>query len=153
MIVGERARVKKLERPTEQDRSGFEGRDGLLVRRLNVPWTPDYGALWQMRFDSGDVAVFAESELAMVGVDGTEEEIDMAGLREAWGDAPRVRSIPFRRLGGGSGAAFALLALLVFALAGILLIWAGISEGTVVLAAAGAVLVLIGIASAALLVS
>ena len=110
MQVGHRARVMQLDRPTDQDRSAYVERDGLLVRRLNVPWTPDHGALWELRFDDGQVVVFSESELTELGAGGEPMPSEMDALREAWGDAPRTPSLPFRRLGGGVRAAPALLA-------------------------------------------
>lgn len=153
MRTGERARVIRLDRPTSEDRTRWEGQDGLLIRRLNVPWTPDHGALWELRFDSGDVVVFSDNELVVVKPDGTTEPSDIEGLREAWGEAPRRGSFPFRRVGAGSGSAPAVLALLVFTLAGILLLWAGVSESSWLLGGAGALLVLIGIGAAGALVS
>ena len=152
MLVGERARVVKLARPSDEDRSAWEGKDGLLVRRLNVPWTPDHGALWELRFDTGEVVVFSDSELALLGSSG-EVPSDMEALQSSWGKAPRRGSVPFRRFGAGVGAAPAVLALVVFALAGVLLLWAGISEGSALLGVAGAALVLCGIAAAAVLIS
>lgn len=154
MRVGERAKVLRLDRPvpTKQDRSAFEGQEGLVVRRLNVPWTPDTGALWELRFDAGDVVVFADSELAVVRK-GAEVPEDLEELKQSWGKAPRGPSLPFRRFGAGSGGAPVVLALLVFALAGVLLIWAGIASGTLIFSAAGAVLVLIGIVAAGVLIS
>lgn len=154
MRVGERARVLGLERPvpTKEDRSEWQGSEGLVVRRLNVPWTPDHGALWELRFDSGDVVVFSDSELAVVH-GGVEVPADLDALREGWGDAPRGPSLPFRRFGAGVGGAPAVLALLVFALAGVLLLWAGIASGTWVFSAAGVVLVLIGVVAAGVLIS
>lgn len=154
MRVGERAKVLRLERPvpSKEDRSAWGGLEGLVVRRLNVPWTPEHGALWELRFDSGDVVVFADSELAVVR-GGVEMGSDLEGLREAWGEAPRGPSLPFRRFGAGVGAAPAVLALLVFAIAGVLLLWAGVASGTWIFAVAGAVLVLIGVAAAGVLIS
>lgn len=152
MRTGERAKVIGLSRPTDEDRAQWEGQEGLLMRRLNVPWTPDHGALWELRFDGGDVIVFSENELASVGKDGSLVASDMAGLREAWGDAPRTASAPYRRFGAGAGAAPAVLALLVFAIAGVLLVWAGVAESNVLLGVAGGALVLIGIAAAGVLI-
>lgn len=154
MRVGERAKVLRLDRPvpSKEDRSSYEGQEGLVVRRLNVPWTPDTGALWELRFDAGDVVVFSESELAVVR-NGVEEPEDLEALKESWGDAPRGPSLPFRRFGAGIGAAPAVLALLVFALAGILLIWAGVSSDTWAFSAAGAALVLVGVVAAGVLIT
>lgn len=151
MRAGERARVMQLSRPTDEDRSRWEGQDGLLIRRLNVPWTPDHGALWELRFDSGDVVVFADNELALLR-GGEPEPNDMAALRSSWGDAPRSPSLPFRRLGAGNAAATAILALLVFSLAGVLLVWAGIAESNMLYSAAGGLLALIGIVTAGVLI-
>ena len=154
MRVGEQAKVVALDRPvpTKEDRSRFEGEVGLIVRRLNVPWTPETGSLWEVRFESGDIVVFSESELATVRGDRVIPN-DMQELHEVWGVARRGPSIPFRRLGAGANAAPAVLALLVFMLAGALLVWAGISEESWVLGAAGALLVLIGIGAAGVLIS
>ena len=66
MRTGERARVIRLDRPTDEDRSRWEGQEGLLVRRLNVPWTPQHGSLWELRFDGGEVVVFSDNGLAVV---------------------------------------------------------------------------------------
>lgn len=147
MRTGERAKVTALTRPTDEDREAWQDQVGLLVRRLNVPWTPDHGALWEVRFDSGEVVVFSEAELATVRGD---EEIpsDMEGLREAWGDAPRKGSVPFRRLAAGSKGGAAILAVLALALAGVLLLWAGIVSGNVLLGVGGIALILVGIVSA-----
>jgi hypothetical protein len=152
--VGERAKVVSLERPvpTKEDRSSWVGHEGLVVRRLNVPWTPDHGALWELRFDSGDVVVFADSELTVVR-NGQEQPSDLEAVREAWGEAPRGPSLPFRRLGTNVGTGPAVLALLIFALAGILLLWAGIASGNWWYGAAGGVLVLIGVGAAGALVA
>lgn len=152
MRTGERARILRLERPTEEDRSRWEGAEGLLMRRLNAPWTPSLGALWEVRFDEGDVVVFSESELAVVRADGTLASSGIDSVREDWGEAPRVPSLPFRRFAAGSGSAPAVLALMVFAIAGILLVWAGVTESSLALGAAGALLVLIGIGAAGALI-
>jgi hypothetical protein len=154
MRVGEMAKVLGLERPvpTKEDRSRYEGQEGLIVRRINVPWTPEHGQLWELRFDTGDVAVFSDSELAVVR-NGREIPSDLEAIREGWGDAPRGPSMPFRRFGAGVGAAPAVLALLVFALAGVLLMWAGITSGNWGFGAAGIALVLIGIAAAGVLIT
>ena len=150
--VGVQAKVTGLNRPTKEDRTALEGKTGLVMRRLNVPWDTDSGALWELRFDDGNVVVFSDSELAVVR-NGKETPVDMDELKQSWGDAPRVPSLPVRRFGAGVGAAPAVLALLVFAIAGVLLIWAGVSEGNILLSAAGAVLVLIGIGAAGVLIS
>jgi hypothetical protein len=154
MRVGERAKVIKLNRPvpSKEDRSGWEGKEGLLVRRLNVPWSPDTGELWELRFDSGDVVVFSESEMVTIR-EGREIPNDLAALKESWGDAPRSASFPFRRFGASVGSGPAILALLFFSLAGVLLVWAGISSDNWLLTAAGAVLVLIGVGAAGVLIS
>src|SRR5687768_15613013 len=144
MRVGERAKVIALNRPTTEDRSQWEGQEGLVMRRLNVPWAPDLGELWELRFDDRSTVVFSASELAVVR-NGREEPLELDELKESWGKAPRVPSIPFRQFGAGTGAAPAVLALLVFALAGVLLFWAGISEDSWLLGAAGAALVLLGV--------
>jgi hypothetical protein len=150
--VGVQAKVTGLNRPTKEDRTALEGKTGLVMRRLNVPWDTASGALWELRFEDGNVVVFSDSELAVVR-NGKETPVDMDELKQSWGDAPRVPSLPFRRFGAGVGAAPAVLALLVFAIAGVLLIWAGVSEGNILLSAAGAVLVLIGIGAAGVLIS
>jgi hypothetical protein len=154
MRVGERAKVVRLDRPvpSRQDRTRWEGEAGLIVRRLNVPWTPDHGALWELRFDSGDTVVFADSELVVVR-GGQEIPSDIEDVRAAWGEAPRGPSLPFRRFGAGLGAAPAVLALFVFALAGVLLLWAGVASNNWWFAAAGAGLVLIGVGAAGVLIS
>jgi hypothetical protein len=77
----------------------------------------------------------------------------MEGLAESWGDAPRQPSFPFRRFGAGVGAAPAVLALLVFAIAGVLLVWAGVEQHTFALEAAGGLLVLIGVVAAGVLIT
>jgi hypothetical protein len=154
MRVGEKAKVIRLERPvpTHEDRTKWEGQEGLLMRRLNVPWEPEHGALWELRFDSGDVIVFSEAELAVVR-DGRTIPNDMEELAESWGDAPRQPSFPFRRFGAGVGAAPAVLALLVFAIAGVLLIWAGVQQHAAILDIAGGALVLIGVIAAGVLIT
>ena len=150
--VGVQAKVTGLNRPTKEDRTAYEGKAGLVMRRLNVPWDTDSGALWELRFDDGQTIVFSDSELAVLR-NGKETPVDMDELKESWGDAPRTASLPFRRFGAGVGAAPAVLALLVFAIAGVLLIWAGVADENIVLSAAGAVLVLIGIGAAGVLIS
>ena len=122
------------------------------MRRLNVPWDPEHGELWELRFDSGEVVVFSEAELAVVRGDRTIPN-DMELLAESWGDAPRKPSFPFRRFGSGVGTAPAVLALLVFAIAGVLLVWAGVQQHSVVLEGAGGLLVLIGIVAAGVLIT
>jgi len=154
MRVGEKAKVVQLSRPvpTHEDRSQWEGQEGLLVRRLNVPWDPEQGELWELRFDSGETVVFSEAELAAIK-SGKTVPNNMAELAETWGDAPREPSFPFRKFGVGLSAAPALLALLVFAIAGVLLVWAGVQEHRVVLEAAGGALVLIGVIAAGVLIT
>jgi hypothetical protein len=152
MRAGEQARVIALNRPTEEDRERFKGAQGLLVRRLTVPWTPDYGALWEVRFD-GEVVVFSESELAVVKPDGRVVSSGIDELREDWGEAPRKPSFPFRRLGANAGNAPVVLALLVFALAGVLLLVAGVAQRSWILGAAGTGLVLVGVAAAGVLIT
>jgi hypothetical protein len=153
MRVGENARVIALNRPTQEDRTQWDGKEGLLMRRLNVPWTPDYGALWEVRFDKENTVVFAESELAVVKADGRVVSSGIEGVREDWGEAPRVPSVPYRRLGSASGRAPAVLALFVFLLAGVLLLVAGVSESSWLLGGAGALLVLVGIGAAGALIT
>ena len=154
MRVGERAKVVRLERPvpTKEDRTQWEGQEGLVVRRLNVPWTPDHGALWELRFNSGEVVVFADSELSIVR-GGEELPSDLEEVQEAWGQGAWGPSLPFRRFGAGIGAAPAVLALLVFALAGVLLLWAGVDSGNWWFGVAGIVLVLIGVGAAGVLIT
>jgi hypothetical protein len=155
MRAGERAKVLRLDRPvpTKEDRSRWEGREGLVVRRLNVAWDPRYGELWELRFDTGETVVFASSELGVVRPDGRIESSDVDAMRESWGQAVRGPSLPFRRFGAGVGGAPAVLALLVFALAGVLLLWAGIASGSWLLSGAGIALVLVGVAAVAVLVT
>lgn len=153
MRVGEQAKVTKLERPTDEDRTAYVGREGLLVRRLNVAWTPGLGELWELRFDDGEQVVFSESELAAQQPGGGFSDVDIEQLKGSWGDAPRRPSMPFRRFGAGSGSAPAFLALLVLCLAGVLLLWAAVAEGSALLGIAGVVLVLIGVGATAALVS
>ncbi|MEX2395079.1 MAG: hypothetical protein WD826_11435 [Actinomycetota bacterium] len=152
MRVGERAKVVGLNRPTKQDREAWMGREGLVMRRLNVAWEAEHGDLWELRFDAGDVVVFSASELAVVR-NGREEPVDMGELKESWGKAPRVASFPFRKFGSGVGAAPAVLAILVFALAGVLLLWAGVAEDSWALGIAGGLLVLIGVGTAGVLIT
>jgi hypothetical protein len=153
MRVGEQARVVALNRPTHEDRSEYQGKDGLLVRRLNAPWTPDFGALWEMRFEDGKTVVFSESEVVVVKPDGRVEPSGIEDVREDWGEAPRVPSVPFRRLGSASGTAPAVLALFVFVVAGVLLLIAGVSERSWILGGVGGLLVLIGIGAAGVLIT
>jgi hypothetical protein len=153
MRVGETARVIALNRPTEEDREKFRNGEGLLVRRLNVPWTPDFGALWEVRFEGGDVVVFSESELAVVKPDGRVVGSGINELREDWGEAPRTTSFPFKKFGAGAGSAPAVLALLVFALAGVLLLVAGVAERSWVLGGAGVGLLFVGLVSAGVLIT
>jgi hypothetical protein len=154
MRTGERAKVVRLERPvpSNEDRSRWEGEEGLLVRRLNVPWNPEEGALWEVRFDSGDVVVFSDRELAAIRA-GSPVPNDMEELEESWGKAPRVPSQPFKKFGAGAGGAPAVLALIVFALAGVLLIWASVASGNWKLGALGGGLLLIGITAAGVLIT
>ena len=151
MRVGEQAKVIALNRPTEEDRESYVGKEGLVMRRLNVAWEPEHGELWELRFDDKTV-VFSASELAVVR-NGKAQPLDMTGLAESWCDAPRRPSLKFKRFCAGVGAAPAVLALLVFALAGILLLWAGVSDSNLALGAAGALLVLVGIVAAGVLIS
>lgn len=153
MRVGEQARVLRLERETEQDRDDYVEKEGLLVRRLNVPWNPGLGALWEVRFDDGETVVFSESEIAALGPDGEPREQEIEELRAAWDKAPRQVTLPFKRFGAGAGSAPALLAFLVLVLAGVLLVWAGVSAGSLALGGAGGALVLLGILAAAVLVA
>ncbi len=155
MRTGERAKVIRLNRPTKEDRSAYVDKEGIVMRRLNVAWEPEHGELWEVRLDNGDSVVFSASELAVVRPDGTEVPLDdeMADLRESWGKADRGPSLPFRRFGAGVGAAPAMLALLVFAIAGTLLVWAGVADSNVLLVIAGAVLVVVGIGAAGVLIS
>jgi hypothetical protein len=153
MRVGEQARVIALNRPTHEDRTEWQGRDGLLMRRLNAPWSPDFGALWEVRFDPEHTVVFSESELAVVKPDGRVVSSGIEDVREEWGEAPRVPSIPFRRLGSGSGTAPAVVALFVFVLAGLLLLVAGVADKSWILGGAGGLLVLIGIGAAGVLIT
>src|SRR5688572_4191720 len=132
MQVSDRVRVTKLERPSGTDRSTFVGREGRLIARLNVAWTPGLGALWKVRFERSSEEVFSESELLVLDADGAEQASEIPDIQEAWGKAPRVASVPFkRRLGGGSAAGIAVLAFLVFMIAGVLLIWAGVGSGNI----------------------
>jgi hypothetical protein len=155
MRTGERAKVIKLNRPTKQDRSEYVGKEGLVMRRLNVAWEPEHGELWELRMDDSSSVVFSASELAVVTRDGREVSLDdeLADMRENWGKADRGPSLPFRRFGAGTGAAPAVLALLVFAIAGSLLVWAGVADENWLLGIAGAVLVLFGIGAAGVLIS
>ncbi len=154
MRVGEMARVTKLSRPVPsgEDRSAYEGKEGLLVRRLNVPWDPDQGELWEVRFDDNKVVVFSEAELAGLR-GGRTITNDMEELKESWGDAPRQPSFPFRRFGSGVSAAPAVLALIIFAIAGVLLLWAGVQSGNWAISGAGIALLVIGIAAAGVLIT
>jgi hypothetical protein len=153
MRVGEQARVIALNRPTHEDRSEWQGKEGLLMRRLNAPWTPDFGALWEVRFDKENTVVFSESELAVVKPDGRVVSSGIEDVREDWGEAPRVPSVPFRRFGSASGTAPAVLALFVFLVAGVLLLIAGVADKSWLLGGAGGLLVLIGIGAAGVLIT
>jgi len=150
--VGIQAKVTGLNRPTKEDRAAYESQEGLVVRRLNVPWDPDVGELWELRFEDGKTVVFSDSELATVR-GGRTTPVDMQSLKESWGDAPRTPSLPFKRFGAGIGAAPAVLALLIFAIAGTLLLWAGVADHNAILSGAGILLVLIGIGAAGVLIS
>jgi hypothetical protein len=159
MRVGERAKVLRVVRPVPNesvgDREAYVGQTGLVMRRLNVAWETEHGENWELRFDDGSVLVYSTSELAVVHADGTEESLDgeIAAMAEAWGKAPRTPSLPFKRFGAGVSAGPAVLALLVFALAGVLLLWAGVASGNTALSAGGVLLVIIGIAAAGVLIS
>jgi len=153
MQVGRRARVVALERPAPADRTSFVDSEGLLVRRMNVAWEPKLGALWEVRFEDGRTAVFSESELRELDSSGRPMSSEIPGLEQSWGDAPRTVSYPFKRFGGRSRSAPAVLAFLVLCLAGTLLVWAGLASDSVVLTAAGGLLVLLGMGAAAVLVS
>ncbi len=150
--VGQYAKVVALNRPTTEDRSERVGQAGLVIRRLNVPWEPDVGQLWELRFDDRKSIVFSDSELAVVR-NGVDEPVDIEDMKERWGKAPRTPSLPFRRFGSGVGAAPAMLALLIFAIAGSLLVWAGVASDNWMLGAAGAAVVLIGVVGAGVLIS
>ena len=153
MRVGEQARVIALNRPTHEDREQWREKEGLLVRRLNAPWTPDFGALWEVRFDKENTIVFSESELAVVKPDGRVVSSGIEDVRDDWGEAPRVPSVPFRKFGSGSGTAPVVLALFVFLLAGVLLLVAGVAEKSWILGGAGGLLMLIGIGAAGVLIT
>jgi|SRR5581483_6880027 len=153
MRVGEQARVIALNRPTHEDRTAYEGKEGLVMRRLNAPWTPDFGALWELRFDDGTTIVFSESELAVVKPDGRVVSSGIEDVREDWGEAPRVPSVPFKRFGSASGTAPVVLALFVFLLAGVLLLVAGVADKSWILGAAGGLLMLVGIGAAGVLIT
>lgn len=154
IFVGDRVRVVNADRPAPEDRSGFVGRNALVVQKLNVPWTPDTGSLWRIRFFSGEEAVFAENELALIDREGKAEDVDLTELRDTWGDAPRTVSMPFkRRFGAGSASAPAILGVLLFAIVGVLLVAAGLAEHDVRFGIAGGVSILIGLGAAAILVS
>lgn len=160
MRVGERAKVIALKRPvpskeseaTWGERDKWLGQEGIVMRRLNVAWEPEHGELWEVRFDDRTVMVFSASELAVMR-DGREEPLELDELQRSWGKAPRTPSLPFKRFGAGVGAAPAVLALLVFTIAGGLLVWAGVADRNWVLEAAGVLLVLIGIGAAGVLIS
>jgi hypothetical protein len=152
MRAGERAKVTGLSRPTKEEREAWVGQEGLVMRRLNVAWDPEHGELWEVRFDSGDTIVFSANELAVMR-NGREEPLEMDELRESWGKAPRTASMPFRRFGAGVGSAPAVLAILIFALAGVLLLWAGFAEDNWALGIAGGLLVLLGVGTAGVLIS
>ncbi len=154
MRVGERAKVVQLVRPvpTHEDRSAWEGQEGLLIRRLNVPWDPEQGELWELRFDSGETVVFSEAELALIR-NGRTITNDMEELVDSWGDAPREPSFPYRKFGASAGSAPAILALLVFAIAGVLLVWAGLDQHNWLIGGAGGLLVLIGVVAAGVLIN
>src|SRR5438309_2281419 len=77
MRVGETARVIALNRPTHEDRADRQGNDGLLVRRLNVPWTPDFGALWEVRFDDGTILIVGSGPIVI----GQACEFDYSGTQ------------------------------------------------------------------------
>lgn len=151
MQVGRQARVVELNRKTAKDRSGFLKREGLIVRRLNQVWEQEFGAIWEIHFPGGDREFFSASELRQLDGDGTPEPSDIPGMVERWGDAPRTISYPFRKFAGGSSAAKAIFAFLVFCLAGILLVWAGLAIPNLALAAAGGALITIGLGAAAVL--
>ncbi|HVE92137.1 MAG TPA: hypothetical protein VNE62_07540 [Actinomycetota bacterium] len=153
MQVGRRARVVALERPSPGDRSPYLESEGLLVRRLNVAWEPKLGALWELRFESGDHVVFSESELRELDEQGQPLPSEIPDLEESWGDAPRTVSYPFRRFGGRSRAAPAVLAFIALSLAGSLLVWAGLASNSLAMGAAGGLLIVLGMGAAALLVS
>jgi hypothetical protein len=159
MRVGEKAKVVKLGRPvpstTIGDRESRVGQTGLVIRRLNVAWETEHGEVWEIRFDDGEAVAFSTSELASITADGREVSGDdeVAAMAEAWGKAPRTPSLPFKRFGAGIGAAPAVLALLVFALAGVLLLWAGVASSNPLLVGGGVVLVLIGIGAAGALIT
>src|SRR3990170_1957834 len=97
MFAGQRVRVTKLDRHTEEDRSAFVGQDGAVVHRVNVAWTPDAGGLWKVRFGSGGEAVFAESEIVLLDREGEPAGSEIEEVKEAWGKAPRTVSMPFKR--------------------------------------------------------
>ena len=126
---GVQAKVTGLNRPTKEDRTALEGKTGLVMRRLNVPW--DTGHRARSGSCASRTAKSSCSRTASWPSSATAREtpVDMDELKESWGDAPRVPSLPFRRFGAGVGAAPAVLALLVFAIAGVLLIWAGVVRG------------------------
>jgi hypothetical protein len=159
MRVGEKAKVVKLGRPVPTtalgDREARVGQTGLVIRRLNVAWEPEHGEVWEIRFEDGEAVAFSTSELATLTADGREVPSDdeIAAMAEAWGKADRGPSLPFKRFGAGIGAAPAVLALLVFALAGVLLLWAGVASSNGALIGGGVLLVLIGIGAAGVLIT
>lgn len=155
MHVSDRVQVVRLQRQAPHDRSAFLERRGRLVQRLSVPWESDTGSLWRIRFEDGSQEVFSAAELALLDEEGTVlDDSPVSELRHTWGQAPRTPSSPFRRrLGAGSRGAKAALAALVLSVAGILLVWAAIASGNAMLGAGGAGLLLVAIATAAVMVS
>lgn len=153
MQVGRQAKVVSLDRPSPKDRTAFVEQEGMLIRRLNVAWEPELGALWEVRFSDGTVEVFAESELRQISAHGVQQGSEIPDLKHNWGEAPRTVSVPFKKFAGGSRAAPAVLAFLALSIAGILLIWSGIAQSSMLLGAAGVLLILIGMGAAAALVS
>jgi hypothetical protein len=154
VFVGDKVKVVKLERHAAEDRSAFVDKTGQVVQKLNVPWTPEIGNLWRIRFLSGGEGVFSENEIAVFDPQGMAEQPDMDALKASWGDAPRTVTLPFkRRFGAGTASAPVLLAVLIFAIAGALLIWAGVAQSETWLGVAGGLLILIGLGAAAVLVT
>jgi hypothetical protein len=122
------------------------------VQRLSVPWDPNLGALWRVRFERGDEVIFAESELSQVSRDGRLLGNDIADLKEHWGLAPRAGSMPFKRR-ASRGAGQAVLAFIVLSLAGLLLIGAGLAQGDLRISAAGGALIVVGLGAAAVMLA
>lgn len=150
MQTGRSAKISKITRKLSD--AAREGQEGLLVRRLNVAWEKDIGALWTVRFADGVESAFAESELQQIEPDGRLSGHATDTLVDTWGVAPRVGWTP-KSGEYGKATSRGALASVLFLAAGLMLVIAGLSNGQLPIAFAGAAFGFVGSALLARLVT